>query len=235
LQVVGGVLQAVGGIAFAIGGTAGTGGLGAAPAIIGGGLVAARGLDDIQAGLRQLWTGEETKTLTYELTENLTGSSEVATAVDIGTGFISVGGPAKVVSSTDDLARIIDKTGDVAKATDKAGDAANKAGDAAKAGDKVDNVPEYDPRIRQRAIEDPRGHNFPFSFDAQILKTTPTTIRGGGQGYALRGFNNGKEVIYNIIVKDGKIVHRDMISVRNWDQRSKSFGWPIKLEDIPYN
>ncbi len=91
----------------------------------------------------------------------------------------------------------------------------------------------YDPRIRQRAVQDPSGHNFPFSFDEAILKTKPTTIRGGAQGYALRGTKNGKDVVYNIIVKDEVITHRDMISVKNWAQRSKSFGWPTKLENIP--
>ncbi len=101
------------------------------------------------------------------------------------------------------------------------------------AANKGDNVPKYDPRIRKRAVEDPGGHNFPFSFDEAILKTKPTTIRGGAQGYALRGIKNRKDVIYNIVVEDGVITHRDMIKVKNWSQRSKSFGWPTKLEDIP--
>nr|WP_228065832.1 RHS repeat-associated core domain-containing protein [Superficieibacter sp. 1612_C1] len=94
-------------------------------------------------------------------------------------------------------------------------------------------IPEYDPRIRKRAVEDPRGHHFPFSFDKTILNTSPTIIRGGAEGYAVRGYKNGKEVIYNIIVKNGVINHRDMIDVTKWGQRSKSFGWPIDINDIP--
>lgn len=85
---------------------------------------------------------------------------------------------------------------------------------------------------RKRAIEDPTGHNFPFSFDEKILNTTPTILRGGAEGFALRGVHNGKEVIYNMIVKDNKIIHRDMISVKKWEKRSKSFGWSLALKDI---
>lgn len=40
-------------------------------------------------------------------------------------------------------------------------------------------------------------------------------------------------VVYNIIVKGGQVVHRDVISVDNWAQRSRSFGWPQGLGDIP--
>ncbi|WP_083446723.1 MULTISPECIES: RHS repeat-associated core domain-containing protein [Xenorhabdus] len=97
----------------------------------------------------------------------------------------------------------------------------------------LSELPEYEPRIRQRAVENPGGHNFPFSFDREILKTKPTVLRSGDIGYAMLGHKNGKEVVYNIVVKDGKISHRDMISTTNWGQRSRSFGWPLKLEDIP--
>lgn len=95
------------------------------------------------------------------------------------------------------------------------------------------SVPEYAPRVRQRAVQDPGGHNFPFSLDETILSTQPVILRGGAQGYALRRFKNDKEVIFNIIVKDGQITHRDLVSIEKWAQRSKSFGWPQKLDDIP--
>lgn len=94
-------------------------------------------------------------------------------------------------------------------------------------------VPDYSPRIRQRAVEDPVGHNFPFSFDEVILNTKPTDLGDGALGYALRGSYNNKDVIYNMIVEDGVITHRDMIKAKNWKQRSKSFRWAINLEDIP--
>ncbi|WP_338066830.1 hypothetical protein [Xenorhabdus mauleonii] len=115
-----------------------------------------------------------------------------------------------------------------------AGGVGNK-GDAGIAHDKksLSEIPEYEPRIRQRAVKNPGGHNFPFSFDREILKTKPTVLRSGNIGYAMLGHKNGKKVVYNIVVRDGKISHRDMISTTNWGQRSRSFGWPLKLEDIP--
>ncbi|EMI5492009.1 hypothetical protein REJ26_003145 [Providencia stuartii] len=94
-------------------------------------------------------------------------------------------------------------------------------------------VPEYEPRIRQRAVENPDGHSFSFSFDQQILKTEPTVLSSGDLGYAMLGTKNGKDVIYNIVVRDGKISRKGMISTTNWGQRSRSFGWDLKLEDIP--
>jgi len=91
----------------------------------------------------------------------------------------------------------------------------------------------YAQRIRQRAIESPGGHNFPYSFDEAILSTDPTTLNSGAQGYALRGYKNSTKVVYNIIVDDGVITHRDLVNVNKWPQRQKSFGWPINLENIP--
>ena len=94
-------------------------------------------------------------------------------------------------------------------------------------------VLEYADRIRPRVIADPGGHNFPFSFDEAILATQPVIVRGGGDGHALRGFKNDSDVIYNIIVKNGEITHRDLVAVEKWAQRSKSFGWGQKVEEIP--
>ena len=37
----------------------------------------------------------------------------------------------------------------------------------------------YHPRVRQRAVEDPRAHNFPHSFDDVILRETLITQRMG--------------------------------------------------------
>ena len=50
--------------------------------------VVANGLDNLQAGLRQLWTGENTNTLLYEATKRLTGSDKLAGTVDGATGLI---------------------------------------------------------------------------------------------------------------------------------------------------
>ena len=94
------------------------------------------------------------------------------------------------------------------------------------------DIPPYDERIRRRAVEDPNYHNFPFSFDKEVLSTKPVQLERGGLGYTLIGENNGREVVYNIIVKDGVITHRDAIPISKWGQRSRSFGWPITIEDI---
>ncbi|MDF0607249.1 RHS repeat-associated core domain-containing protein, partial [Neisseriaceae bacterium TC5R-5] len=92
--------------------------------------------------------------------------------------------------------------------------------------------PQYAPRIRERAVQDPGGHNFPFSFDKHILSTKPVKLDTGAEGYALRGYKNGKEVVYNIIVKDNTVVHRDMVDISKWGQRSRSFRWPVDINDI---
>lgn len=46
------------------------------------------------------------------------------------------------------------------------------------------NVP-YAPRIRQRAVADPGGHNFPRSIDEKMFEVPPVVVRGGGLGSGL--------------------------------------------------
>lgn len=53
-----------------------------------GALVVANGVDNFQAGLRQLITGEQTNTLLYDATKRLTGSDKLAGTVDFATGFV---------------------------------------------------------------------------------------------------------------------------------------------------
>lgn len=36
-----------------------------------------------------------------------------------------------------------------------------------------DAIPTYDPQVRARGVEDPKSHNFPYSFDKGILSTPP--------------------------------------------------------------
>lgn len=91
----------------------------------------------------------------------------------------------------------------------------------------------YDPRIRARGVADGVGHNFPYSLDDSILSVKPTTLPSGASGYAMRGTHNGKEVVYNIVVNNGVIVHRDFVSAANWAQRSKSFGFNIDYANLP--
>ena len=82
LQVLGGVFQVVGGVGFAI--ATSWSGVG----ILGGGLFALKGLDNIIAGFTQEITGKPQQTFTYQALEYATGSSYYATLGNIGTDFI---------------------------------------------------------------------------------------------------------------------------------------------------
>jgi RHS repeat-associated protein len=91
----------------------------------------------------------------------------------------------------------------------------------------------YDPRVRRRAVEDGIGHNFPYSFDDSILGTKGVNLPRGATGYLVRGFHNGKDVVFNIVVKENVITHRDFVNVKNWPQRNRSFSFNTELENIP--
>jgi hypothetical protein len=67
----------------------------------------------------------------------------------------------------------------------------------------------YDPRVRARAVEDPRSHNFPYSFDDAILGTKPTIKENGYKIFQLRGTMTGKAGAFEIgVTRDGIIDHR---------------------------
>jgi RHS repeat-associated protein len=91
----------------------------------------------------------------------------------------------------------------------------------------------YASRIRQRGVQDPSAHNFPYSFDSHILATRPTQLPDGGLGYAMRGYHGDSESVFNMILKNGVVVHRDVINVSKWGQRSGKWNWPIDVNDIP--
>jgi hypothetical protein len=87
--------------------------------------------------------------------------------------------------------------------------------------DKVDNQPwspwlaalgigpTYDPRVRARGLEDPKSHNFPYSYDQEILATKPQMRANGYKIYQMRGNMNGKEGVFEIGQRaDGVIDHR---------------------------
>jgi RHS repeat-associated protein len=101
LRVVGGAIQVVGG---AVGGAA-TSWTGVGAVV--GGIAVVHGADDLQAGARQLWSGEETESLTYKGVKKgaeFAGASEetagrIATFTDIGLSFVGgAGGAFKVFS-----------------------------------------------------------------------------------------------------------------------------------------
>jgi RHS repeat-associated protein len=67
----------------------------------------------------------------------------------------------------------------------------------------------YDPRVRARAVEDPVSHNFPYSFDEEILATKPIPQKNGYNIFQKAGTLNGKEGVFEIgVTKDGIIDHR---------------------------
>ncbi|MFK0004325.1 RHS repeat-associated core domain-containing protein [Paenarthrobacter sp. NPDC090522] len=68
----------------------------------------------------------------------------------------------------------------------------------------------YHPRIRARGVEDPRAHNFPYSFDDVILRSNPMTQADGSYLYRIPGEINGKAGVYEIALNpdSGIIFHR---------------------------
>jgi hypothetical protein len=67
----------------------------------------------------------------------------------------------------------------------------------------------YDKYVEQRALEDPRAHNFPYSFDEIILSTNPVKISAGYKIYQHEGYMNRKKGVFEIgITDDGVINHR---------------------------
>jgi RHS repeat-associated protein len=68
----------------------------------------------------------------------------------------------------------------------------------------------YHPRIRARGVQDPRAHNFPYTFDSVILKQKPVTQEDGSLIYRMAGSVNGGDGVYEIAVNPttGTIFHR---------------------------
>jgi hypothetical protein len=56
----------------------------------------------------------------------------------------------------------------------------------------------YSPRIRARGVQDPLYHNFPYSYDAEILASTPVVQTDGSLLFRVPGFVNGKSIVYEI-------------------------------------
>jgi RHS repeat-associated protein len=68
----------------------------------------------------------------------------------------------------------------------------------------------YDKRIRKRGTEDPKGHNFPYSYDDEILRQPPVMRPDGSLQYRLPGFLNGRSGVFEIGLnrETGVIFHR---------------------------
>ena len=96
------------------------------------------------------------------------------------------------------------------------------AGNAAKGVD-LNNI-KYDSRVRARGVDDPTSHNFPYSFDKEILSTKPIPKENGYTIYRKEGTMAGKTVtdpetgvktqqykegVFEIgVTKDGIVDHR---------------------------
>lgn len=60
-----------------------------------------------------------------------------------------------------------------------------------------------------RAVQDPVSHNFPYSFDDEILSTNPLLKVNGYKIFQQQGTMNGKNGVFEIgLTKDGIIDHR---------------------------
>lgn len=74
----------------------------------------------------------------------------------------------------------------------------------------------YDPRVRARGVQDPKAHNFPHSFDDEILRTTPVRQPNGSLLYRKPGTLNGKDGFYEIGVnpETQTIFHRTFVGTK---------------------
>jgi hypothetical protein len=86
--------------------------------------------------------------------------------------------------------------------------------DVARVGDDaVTHGYKYHPRIRARGVQDPVGHNFPYSYDDVILRTTPVSQADGSLLYRMPGSINGKDGFFEIALNPdtGTIFHRTFV------------------------
>jgi len=72
---------------------------------------------------------------------------------------------------------------------------------------------DYHPRIRARGVQDPLGHNFPYSYDDVILRMTPVRQADGSLLYRAPGSLNGKDGFFEIARNPdtGTIFHRTFV------------------------
>ena len=71
----------------------------------------------------------------------------------------------------------------------------------------------YHPRVRARGVQDPKAHNFPYSFDDVILKQKPITQADGSLLYRKPGTLNGKDGFFEIALnpETKTIFHRTFV------------------------
>ena len=71
----------------------------------------------------------------------------------------------------------------------------------------------YASRIRARALQDPVAHNFPYSFDDEILKVEPIIQADGSLLFRKAGTLNGKSGFFEIALNPNTktIFHRTFV------------------------
>jgi len=172
LQTIGGLLQAAGGAGFALI-TAETG-----VGVVAGAAVAVKGVDNLQAGIRQLWTGQATNTLTYEAIQNVTGSDKIAFIANIGTDLVGIGVQAKGLKSIVDVAR---------------GVTANSIANLNRTGSALKTDP---------------YHAFPDIVDNFASGAKATKLSNGATLRQIEGSLNGVAGRFEWIVDGGSVTHR---------------------------
>ena len=67
----------------------------------------------------------------------------------------------------------------------------------------------YAGRVRKRGVQDPKSHNFPYSFDDEVLSVKPISNKKGYNIYQKPGTMDKKEGVFEIgVTKEGVIDHR---------------------------
>ncbi len=65
----------------------------------------------------------------------------------------------------------------------------------------------YAPRVRARGVQDPKSHNFPYSFDKTILRSQPIVKESGYRIYQSPGFMNDKAGLFEIGVTPNNVIN----------------------------
>ncbi|MCP4305640.1 MAG: hypothetical protein GY788_12320 [bacterium] len=152
-------------------------------------------------------------------TWNLTAGGFAACVSDVaspGSTAAQRGEASACLIETAIAVRGLSKLGSYArhKLDDYATNGAGLADDVARVGDDAfTHGYDYHPRIRERGIQDPVGHNFPYSYDDVILRSTPVTQADGSLLYRVPGSINTKDGLFEIALNPDTqtIFHRTFV------------------------
>ncbi|GHT45882.1 hypothetical protein FACS189454_06110 [Planctomycetales bacterium] len=203
--------------------------IGTAPTGVGGVLgvlCTVNGIDNTQADLRQFFTCNPVETATFNTAESVTGSPDAARVVDVATGMVN---PALAVENL--VSKLLKSGSKGMKVTKKtagtfvkdASDDVAKVADNAKIAERLAKQKQdivklikdkhnytYSTNVRERALTDPHAHNFPYSYDDQILSTKPKLDpKDGYKKFQYEGTLNNSNGVFEIgVTKEGIIDHR---------------------------